>query len=67
MWLAEKVNVGDPAAEIVQAGLQGQAEIAKQALDLFASISGAEAGNLVLRRSRLMGGMWTAGLRPSSS
>ncbi len=45
-WLAEKIKAGDPAAEIAEAGLKGQAEIAKQALDLFASIYGAEAGNL---------------------
>jgi glucokinase len=37
-WLAEKIKAGDPAAEIAEAGLKGQAEIAKQALDLFASI-----------------------------
>ncbi len=48
-WLAEKLKVGDPAAVIAEAGLKGQAEIAKQALDLFASIYGAEAGNLALK------------------
>ena len=45
-WLAEKIKVGDPAAEIAEAGLKGQADIAKQALDVFVSIYGAEAGNL---------------------
>ena len=34
-WLAEKIKAGDPAAEIAEAGLKGQAEIAKQALDLL--------------------------------
>jgi glucokinase len=66
-WLAERIKVGNPAAEIMQAGLQAQAEIARQALDLFASIYGVEAGNLVLKALRLMGCMWTAGLPPSSS
>mgnify|MGYP006278099817 CR=1 FL=1 len=48
-WLAGKIKAGNPAAEIAEAGLSGQAEIAKQALDLFASIYGAEAGNLALK------------------
>ncbi len=48
-WLAEKLKIGDPAAVIAEAGLKGQAEIANQALDLFASIYGAEAGNLALK------------------
>jgi len=48
-WLAEKIKVGDPAAIIADAGLNKQAEIAMQALDLFATIYGAEAGNLALK------------------
>ncbi|HYM37410.1 MAG TPA: glucokinase [Nitrospiraceae bacterium] len=48
-WLAEKIKVGDPAAIIADAGLKKQAEIAIQALDLFATIYGAEAGNLALK------------------
>ncbi|MGE3976505.1 MAG: glucokinase [Nitrospira sp.] len=63
-WLAEKVKVGNPAAEIAQAGLQGQAEIAKQALDLFASIYGAEAGNLALKALSLDGVYVGGGIAP---
>ena len=48
-WLAEKIKVGDPAALIAEAGLKKQAEIAVQALDMFATIYGAEAGNLALK------------------
>lgn len=48
-WLAEKIKVGDPAALIAEAGLKKQAEIAVQALDMFAAIYGAEAGNLALK------------------
>jgi glucokinase len=54
-WLAEKIKAGDPAAEIAAAGLKGQAEIAEQALDLFASIYGAEAGNLALKAMAVNG------------
>ncbi len=48
-WLAERLRVGDPAPIIAEAGLKKQAEICVQALDLFSSIYGAEAGNLALK------------------
>lgn len=63
-WLAEKIKAGDPAAEIAEAGLKGQAEIAKQALDLFASIYGAEAGNLALKALSLDGVYVAGGIAP---
>lgn len=63
-WLAEKVKAGNPAAEIAEAGLTGQAEIAKQALDLFASIYGAEAGNLALKALSLDGLYIGGGIAP---
>lgn len=63
-WLSEKIRVGNPAAEIAQAGLQGQAEIATQALDLFASIYGAEAGNLALKALSLNGVYVGGGIAP---
>jgi glucokinase len=63
-WLAEKIKVGNPAAEIADAGLKGQAEIAKQALDLFASIYGAEAGNLALKALTLDGVYVAGGIAP---
>ncbi|MBH0203714.1 MAG: glucokinase [Nitrospira sp.] len=63
-WLAEKIKVGNPAAEIAQAGLQGQAEIAKQALELFATIYGAEAGNLALKALSLDGVYVGGGIAP---
>jgi glucokinase len=63
-WLAEKIKVGDPAAEIAEAGLKGQAEIAKQTLDLFASIYGAEAGNLVLKAMAINGVYLGGGIAP---
>jgi glucokinase len=63
-WLAEKVKAGNPAAEIAEAGLKGQAEIAKQALDLFTSIYGAEAGNLALKALSLDGLYVAGGIAP---
>jgi glucokinase len=63
-WLAEKIKVEDPAATIAQAGLQGGTEIAKQALELFASIYGAEAGNLALKALALDGLYVAGGIAP---
>ncbi|WP_447600147.1 glucokinase [Nitrospira sp. Nam80] len=63
-WLAEKIKVEDPAATIAQAGLQGGTEIAKQALELFASIYGAEAGNLALKALALDGVYVAGGIAP---
>jgi glucokinase len=63
-WLAEKIKAGDAAAEIAEAGLKGQAEIAKQALDLFVSIYGAEAGNLALKTMSINGVYLGGGIAP---
>jgi glucokinase len=63
-WLAEKIKAGDPSAEIAEAGLKDQAEIAKQALDLFASIYGAEAGNLALKAMAINGVYVGGGIAP---
>lgn len=63
-WLAEKIKVEDPAATIAQAGLSGQVEIAKQALEMFASIYGAEAGNLALKALALDGVYVGGGIAP---
>ncbi|MBH0180114.1 MAG: glucokinase [Nitrospira sp.] len=63
-WLAEKIKAGNPAAEIAEAGLKGQADIAKQTLDLFATIYGAEAGNLALKALSLDGIYVGGGIAP---
>lgn len=47
--LAAAIQHGDPSAEISKAGLDGSSAIAVQALDIFISIYGAEAGNLALK------------------
>jgi glucokinase len=48
-WLAEELRVGDPAAVISRRALDGKSPLCVQALDLFVSIYGAEAGNLALK------------------
>jgi glucokinase len=63
-WLAEQIKVGDPAALIAEAGLKKQAEIAVQALDLFATIYGSEAGNLALKALALDGLYVGGGIAP---
>lgn len=63
-WVAERLRTGDPAAIIAEIGLSGQAEICVQALDLFASIYGAEAGNLALKALALNGVYLGGGIAP---
>ena len=59
-WFAEKIPTGDPATLIAEAGLEGKPEICKNALKLFVSIYGAEAGNLALK-ALAMGGVYIGG------
>lgn len=63
-WLAERLRVSDPAAVIAEVGMNKQAEICVQALDLFASIYGAEAGNLALKALALDGVYLGGGIAP---
>jgi glucokinase len=59
-WVAERIKAGDPAAVITEIGLAGQAEICVEALNLFVTIYGAEAGNLTLKALAL-GGLFVGG------
>nr|MBI3613188.1 glucokinase [Nitrospirota bacterium] len=63
-WLAERIKVSDAAAVIAEVGLAGQSELCQQALDLFASIYGAEAGNLALKALALNGLYVGGGIAP---
>ncbi|MFZ4857219.1 MAG: glucokinase [Desulfuromonadaceae bacterium] len=47
--VAEAMRLGDPAAVISRAALDGECPLCVQALDLFVSLYGAEAGNVALR------------------
>ena len=59
-WFAQQLLNGDPAALISEAALNGKPDICVQALDLFISIFGGEAGNLALK-SLALGGMYLGG------
>ncbi|NIO09330.1 MAG: glucokinase [Deltaproteobacteria bacterium] len=60
-WLAQRLaESGDPPAVVSEAGLSGRAQICSEALNLFSSIYGAEAGNLVLK-FLAVGGLYVAG------
>jgi glucokinase len=48
-WLSDEMLHSDPAAAISRAALDGKCPLCEQALDLFVSIYGAEAGNLALK------------------
>jgi glucokinase len=48
-WLADEMLQSDPAAAISKAAIEGKCALSEQALDLFVSIYGAEAGNLALK------------------
>ena len=47
-WLAEAMRTEDPGAAVSTAALEGRAELAVQALDLFVGLYGAVAGNIAL-------------------
>jgi glucokinase len=59
-WLAEAIDADDPAASISRCALEGAAPICEQALELFVSLYGAEAGNLALKM-KAVGGVYVAG------
>jgi glucokinase len=59
-WFSEKLPTGDPATLIAEAGLEGKPDICKNALQLFVSIYGAEAGNMALK-TLAMGGVYIGG------
>ena len=59
-WLIERMDaIGAPAA-ISEAGLEGRSDLCVETLEIFASIYGAEAGNLALKLMTT-GGMYVGG------
>lgn len=63
-WLADEIKNGDPSAAIAKSALAGSAAIAVQALDIFVSIYGAEAGNLTLKVVATAGAFIGGGIAP---
>jgi glucokinase len=59
-WLIEEMSHSDPAAAISRAALESKCPLSEQALDLFVSIYGAEAGNLALK-TMATGGVYLGG------
>jgi glucokinase len=59
-WLRDRLATGDRSATISEIGLAGGHPLCVEALDMFASIYGAEAGNLALKAMAL-GGVYVGG------
>jgi len=59
-WLAERMRQQEAPAIIAQAALEGTSALCVQALDLFMSLYGAEAGNLALK-AMATGGVFVGG------
>ena len=64
-WLTERLAAADdPSAVISQAALAKEAEICVEALNLFVTVYGAEAGNLALRAKAVRGLYVGGGIAP---
>jgi glucokinase len=63
-WLGARIAEGDPAAVISEVGLAEEAEVCVNALGLFVSVYGAEAGNLALKAKAMRGVYVGGGIAP---
>jgi glucokinase len=63
-WLADQMRHGDPAPIISQLALDGKSPLCRQALELFVSLYGAEAGNLALKLMATGGVYLGGGIAP---
>ncbi len=62
--IRERMAEGDPPAVIAEAGLAGEDPVCVRALDVFARVYGAEAGNLALRTLATAGVYVGGGIAP---
>jgi glucokinase len=63
-WLADQMRHGDPAPIISQHALEGKILLCLQALEIFVSLYGAEAGNLALKLMATGGVYLGGGIAP---
>ena len=63
-WLTDLMRKGDPAPIIAQNALEGKAPLCSQALEIFVSLYGAEAGNLALKLMATGGVYLGGGIAP---
>ena len=63
-WLTEEMAHGDAAPAISRNAMDGKSPLAEQALDLWVSIYGAEAGNLALKLMATGGVYLGGGIAP---
>ena len=63
-WLADLIGQGDPAPVISQLALKGKSPLCRQAIELFVSLYGAEAGNLALKLMATGGVYLGGGIAP---
>ncbi len=63
-WLRDRIEREDPSAVVSEVGLAGGHPLCVQALDLFVSIYGAEAGNLALKALAVGGVFLGGGIAP---
>lgn len=58
--LEQKIKAGDPAAVISEEGISGRSVICEKTIDIFVSVLGAQAGNMVLNY-KATGGVYLGG------
>ena len=63
-WLTERLEQEDPSAAIGKVGIDNHDEVCTRALEMFASIYGAEAGNLALKCFATAGVVVAGGIAP---